>query len=230
MSSQAKSAREQILGRLLARRISAILRCNDRETARDAMKAAVAGGITVVEFTLSIPGVFGLIEEFAADPGLVVGAGTVMAPEETRRAVAAGARFIVSPALDAEVVTETQRLGAVSIPGTYTATEMLAAVRAGADMVKLFPAPPDVAGYVAALLGPMPYLKIFPTSGVTPENFVSVLRAGASGVGFVKSLFEPADLAVRDWKAIERRARAIVESLAQASGIEFKGDTPDKLS
>jgi 2-dehydro-3-deoxyphosphogluconate aldolase/(4S)-4-hydroxy-2-oxoglutarate aldolase len=98
---------------------------------------------------------------------------------------------------------------------------MMHAHRLGADFVKLFPAPANVADYVRAVLGPLPQLRIFPTAGVTLDSFVEVLRAGAAGVGFVRSLFDPEDLARRDFKSIERRAAQIVErlrSIPQASG------------
>ncbi len=187
-------------------RISAIIRTQDRQLASDAMAAAVAGGFRMVEFTLTTPGALELICEFCGNPGLLVGAGTVLTAEQAHQAVQAGARFLVSPVCDPEVIAEAKRLDVVSVPGTFTANEMLAAQRYGADVVKLFPAPADVGEYVRAIMGPLPDLKIFPTAGVAPENFLDVLQAGAFGVGFVRSLFVPADLENRDFRAIERRA------------------------
>jgi 2-dehydro-3-deoxyphosphogluconate aldolase / (4S)-4-hydroxy-2-oxoglutarate aldolase len=198
---------------MLRRRVSAILRTNDERLGAQAMQAAVAGGLRMVEFTLTTPNALRLIAEFARDERLLVGAGTVMSRAEARAAVEAGARFIVSPICDPEVIAEAQALGVVCVPGTYTPTEMIAAHRAGADFVKLFPAPADIAAYVAAVLGPLSYLRIFPTSGVTVENFVDVLRAGAAGVGFVNSLFVPSELAAGDFAAIERRAADIMRRL-----------------
>ena len=201
-----KVATLEAIGR---RRISAIIRTRSRQSAHDAMTAAVAGGFRMIEFTLTTPGALELISEFSENRDLLVGAGTVLTVDDARRAVDAGARFLVSPVCDAEVVAEAKILGAASVPGTFTATEMLAADRLGADLVKLFPAPADVPGYVRAILGPLPHLRIFPTAGVTPENFLTVLRAGAFGVGFVASLFDPAEIAGSDFRAIERRATDI---------------------
>jgi 2-dehydro-3-deoxyphosphogluconate aldolase/(4S)-4-hydroxy-2-oxoglutarate aldolase len=82
-------------------------------------------------------------------------------------------------------------------------------------MVKLFPAPADVADYIKSILGPMPELKIFPTNGVTEENFAAVMRAGAAGVGFVRALFDPEAMARRDYKGIERRARRLIGLLEE---------------
>jgi 2-dehydro-3-deoxyphosphogluconate aldolase/(4S)-4-hydroxy-2-oxoglutarate aldolase len=90
---------------------------------------------------------------------------------------------------------------------------MMAAHNAGADFIKLFPAPADIPAYIRQVVGPLPFLRLFPTAGVTPENFQAVLAAGATGVGFVSSLFTPNDLAARDFKAIETRAAAIVSKL-----------------
>jgi 2-dehydro-3-deoxyphosphogluconate aldolase/(4S)-4-hydroxy-2-oxoglutarate aldolase len=207
--------RETTLEAILERRVSAIIRAGERDLARDAMKAAVEGGFRVIEFTMTTPDALGLVEEFAADDELIVGAGTVMSPADVGRATDAGARFIVSPVCDPDVIAEGRRRDRVTIPGTFTATEMLAATRAGADMVKLFPAPADVADYIKSILGPMPELKIFPTNGVTEENFAAVMRAGAAGVGFVRALFDPEAMARRDYKGIERRARRLIGLLEE---------------
>ena len=209
--------RKEVLAEIQRRRVSAIIRTEDRQLAADAMQAAVDGGITVVEFTLTTPGAYELIAEFAGEAGLLVGAGTVMSAGQVREAVGAGAQFIVSPVCDPEVIAEASSLGAVSIAGTYTPTEMLAAHRLGADLLKLFPAPADVADYVRSILGPMPQLKLFPTAGVSVANFIGILEAGAAGVGFVRGLFDPEDMAARDFAAIRRRAAVIVERLREAA-------------
>jgi len=209
--------REQAIERILRDRVSAIIRTADRRVAADAMRAAVAGGFRLVEFTLTTPGAYELVSEFAGDDRLLVGAGTVLTVAQARDAWNAGARFLVSPVCDPAVIAAAAELGAVGIPGTFTATEMQTAHRAGADFVKLFPAPSDVPSYVSAILGPLPHLRIVPTAGVTEENFVAILEAGAAGVGFVKPLFRPRELASRDYAAIERRARRIHEHLPAAA-------------
>ncbi|NIN30714.1 MAG: hypothetical protein GTN84_05390 [Hydrogenophaga sp.] len=130
-----------LLGR---ERASAILRTDDTERAARAMEAAVRGGFRVLEFTLTVPGVFELIADFARREGVVVGAGTVLDPTEAERAVAAGARFLVSPVVDPEVIAAARGLGVASMPGTHTPTEMLHAHRAGPARrcASCFPAPP----------------------------------------------------------------------------------------
>lgn len=196
-----------LLGR---ERATAILRCADRGVAREAMSAAVRGGFRILEFTLTIPGALDLIEEFAAKPGLVVGAGTVLTEREAEETVARGARFLVSPVTDPAVIEIAARLGVAILPGTHTPTEMLAAHRAGAPLVKLFPAPGGGPAYLRSVLAPLPFLKVVPTNGVTLENAAAWLDAGAFALGWVAGLFTPEDLAARRFDAIEARARAIL--------------------
>jgi 2-dehydro-3-deoxyphosphogluconate aldolase/(4S)-4-hydroxy-2-oxoglutarate aldolase len=194
---------------------SAILRTDDQEKAALAMEAAVRGGFTVVEFTLSIPGVFELVQEFSRRPGLIVGTGTVVVEHEARQSVAAGARFLVSPVVDERVIATANELEVACMPGCHTPTEMLRAHRAGAQLCKLFPAPGDGPAWVRSVLGPMPYLKIVPTNGVDEHNASDWVAAGAFAVGFVATLFDPADIAAGRWDAIEARAR---RCLAAARG------------
>ena len=178
------------------------------------MEAAVAGGFRLVEFTLTTPGAFELIARFSERAELTVGAGTVMTLDNAREAVSAGAKFLVSPICDAEVIAEAAKLDVVSIPGTYTPTEMETAHRLGADFMKVFPAPAGGVEFIRAVRGPLPHLRLFPTAGPTPDNFIEYLDAGCAGVGFVRSLFEPADLATRNFDAIRDRATVIVRRLA----------------
>lgn len=202
---------DEFVARLAVERASAILRCPNEATARTAMEAAVAGGFRVCEFTLTIPGAIGLIREFASRRDLVVGAGTVLTVDDARAAVEAGAQFLVSPVFDPAIVSEAARLGVASIPGCATPTEMLAAHRAGATLLKLFPGQPP--SWTAQTLGPMPFLRIVPTSGVTLENCREHLAAGAFAVGFVNSLFVPSEVASRDAEAIEARARLMLAAV-----------------
>ena len=198
---------EQFTDLLRQEKASAILRTDNQEKAALAMQAAIRGGFSVCEFTLTVPGALELIQEFAKDGDVVVGAGTVLTPDDARRAVDAGASFIVSPVVDEAVIRAASELGVASFPGTYSATEMLRAHQAGATFCKLFPAPYGGPDYVRAILGPLPFLKIFPTNGVDQHNAGDWLRAGVFGVGFVASLFAPELMAKSDWEGIEQRAR-----------------------
>jgi 2-dehydro-3-deoxyphosphogluconate aldolase/(4S)-4-hydroxy-2-oxoglutarate aldolase len=197
---------KQFVDRLGRERASAILRTDNQETAARAMEAAIRGGFTIVEFTLTIPGVYDLVRDFSRRDGIVVGTGTVMDPEQARLSVEAGARFLVSPVVDEPVIEAAAQLGVASMPGTHTPTEMLRAHRAGAQLCKLFPVPAGGPAWVRSVLGPMPWLKIVPTNGVDEHNAADWIAAGVFGVGFVAPLFPADDLAGGHWDAIEARA------------------------
>jgi 2-dehydro-3-deoxyphosphogluconate aldolase/(4S)-4-hydroxy-2-oxoglutarate aldolase len=199
-------------------RVSAIIRTREQALAHDAMTAAVEGGFRMIEFTLTTPGAIDLIAQFSRRTELIVGAGTVLRKEQAREAVAAGAGFLVSPIVDPQIVAEAHALDVPCIPGAFTPTEMQAAHLAGADFVKVFPAPPGGVAYIEAVRAPLPHLKLFPTAGVTAENLADFLTAGCAGAGFVKALFDPDDMARRDWGAIRNRAGEIHQHLAAWRG------------
>jgi Entner-Doudoroff aldolase len=200
----------ELLGREKA---TAIVRWSDQENAGQAMEAAVSGGFRVVEFTLTTPGAFELIQDFSRREDLVVGAGTVMSPELARKAVDAGARFLVSPVVDREVIRTAHELAVAVMPGTHTPTEMMAAHSEGAQLLKLFPVPGAGPYYVHACLGPLPFLRIVPTNGVDEENVLEWLKAGAYAVGFASHLFDPGDVENGRWDAIEARAERILRKV-----------------
>lgn len=195
-----------VLKALDEHRCSAILRTPIAEAVRPALDAAIEGGFRIVEITLNTPGCFDHITALAQQPDLVVGAGTVLSVDHAKRARAAGAQFLVSPVIDSQVIAFARQHDLLSIPGTFTPSEMMNAHKAGADLVKLFPGPANGAAYVRACLGPMPFLKIFPTSGVDLDNVTDWLDAGSHGIGFVNTLFQPEDLAQGNFKAIRERA------------------------
>jgi 2-dehydro-3-deoxyphosphogluconate aldolase/(4S)-4-hydroxy-2-oxoglutarate aldolase len=195
-------------------RASAILRTDDADAAQKAMEAAIRGGFGICEFTLTVPRVHELIADFSRRyPEVVFGAGTVLTVEEAERSVEAGAKFLVSPVTDEAVIEAATRLGVAAMPGTHTPTEMLRAHRAGAGLQKLFPAPGIGPDFVKACLGPMPFLNIVPTHGVTEANAADWLAAGAHAIGFVAPLFDPKLIAVGDFDAIEERARRLLAAV-----------------
>ena len=194
----------ELLGREKA---SAILRTNSQEKAAQAMEAAVRGGFRIIEFTLTIPGVYDLVRDFSRRAGLVVGTGTVMDEAQAQLSVESGARFLVSPVVDEAVIAAAGELGVAAMPGTHTPTEMLRAHRAGAQLCKLFPAPAGGPAWVRSVLGPMPFLRIVPTNGVDEHNASDWIAAGVFAVGFVAPLFPADDIEAGRWDAIEERAR-----------------------
>jgi Entner-Doudoroff aldolase len=194
---------------------SAILRTTIEDAAAPAMEAALRGGFRIAEFTLTTPGALDLIGAFSRRPGIVVGAGTVLTAEQARDAVNAGAAFLVSPVVDEAVIEAALALDVAILPGTQTPTEMLRAWRAGAQVQKLFPAPGTGPDYVKACLGPMPFLRIVPTSGIDESNAARYLAAGAFAVGFTNTLFDAGDLAAGRYEAVERRARRLLDCVAR---------------
>lgn len=209
-----QESRRTVVDRMLEHRVSAIIRTQDQQLAAEAMRAAVDGGFRMVEFTLTTPGALELVRQFSADDRLVVGAGTVLTRDAARAAVAQGAKFLVSPVFDPAIVEEAARLGVGVMPGTFTPTELELAHRAGADFVKLFPAPPGGVEYILAIRAPLPHLRIFPTAGVSVDNVTDFLNAGCAGAGFVRNLFHPEDMQRRDFEAIRHRAAAITRRVA----------------
>src|ERR1700759_3214285 len=177
---------EAVLHQVREARAIAILRTNDHAIGREAMAAAVRGGFRVLEVTLGTPGAIEIIADLARDPSLLVGAGTVLTVEQARAATRAGARFLVSPVLDLDVVAEAERLGCAMIPGCATPTELWKAHRAGAPLQKLFPAPAGGPVGLRSVLAPMPFLRVIPTNGVEVENAAEWLAAGAFAVGCVR--------------------------------------------
>ncbi|MBL8725646.1 MAG: bifunctional 4-hydroxy-2-oxoglutarate aldolase/2-dehydro-3-deoxy-phosphogluconate aldolase [Planctomycetes bacterium] len=206
--------RTAVLAAFAQHRCSAILRTDDREVVRPALEAAIAGGFRIVEVTMTTPDCLEHIQALSERHGLLVGAGTVLTVDDAKAAMAAGAKFLVSPVTDPQVITFCRQHDLVSVPGTLTPTEMMQAHRAGADLVKLFPGPANGPDFVKAVRGPLPFLRIFPTSGVTEENVEQWLAAGAFGVGFVASLFDADDLRLRRFDAITARAARMVAKVA----------------
>jgi len=207
---------DQIVEAFSREKASAILRTPHGDRAMPAMRAAIAAGFRICEFTLTIPSALELINELSREEGLIVGAGTVLTVDDARRAVDAGACFLVSPVVDETVIEEAGRLGVASMPGAYTPTEMLRAHNCGASLVKLFPMPADGLAYLKAVRGPLPFLPIVPTSGVDATNVAEFLAIGAHAVGFVAPLFDPALIDQEDYGALEERGKM----LRRAAGCE----------
>lgn len=177
----------------------AVIRLPDLGDAGDLAAALVAGGIRVLEFTLSNREALTAIE--AVRPRLpnevLVGAGTVLDEESARAAMLSGAQFLVTPTVQPDVVACGVEWGVPVICGAFTPTEILQAARSGADLVKVFPAGSVGPQYIKDVLGPLPHLRLVPTGGIDLENCRQFLRAGAYTVGVGGSLVK-ADLVARN--------------------------------
>ncbi|MCF3111168.1 bifunctional 4-hydroxy-2-oxoglutarate aldolase/2-dehydro-3-deoxy-phosphogluconate aldolase [Niabella sp. CC-SYL272] len=152
--------------------------------------ALYEGGIRLLEITMNSEAPLQAIEQVADKLGdaMIIGAGTVLDAAHAADAVRAGARFILSPVVEERVIDASKRLGAVSIPGAYTATEIYTAHKAGADIVKVFPA--NSPAYIKDLRAPLPHIPLLPTGGITPENIGAYLKTGAVGFGIGSALVD----------------------------------------
>jgi 2-dehydro-3-deoxyphosphogluconate aldolase/(4S)-4-hydroxy-2-oxoglutarate aldolase len=198
--------------------VVAVIRLPRADGVLEACAALRDNGIRAVEITLTIPGAVRLVEQVVRQLGddLVVGAGTVLDAARCREVVDAGAAFVVLPGFDADVVAECRRLRVVSMPGALTPTEVMTAVRAGADVVKLFPARVATPEYVADLLGPLPGARFLPTGGIDAAGAGEYVRRGAFAVGVGGRLVDPRAVAERDTTAIGAAAREVLEAVAEA--------------
>jgi len=185
-------------------------------TLRAVAAALAAGGVTAVEITLTTPGALAAIGELTTDKGCVIGAGTVLDERAARDVIAAGARFVVSPTLDPGVMRRCRERDIPHLPGALTPTELLEAWRAGASMVKLFPASLLGPRYLREVLAPLPFVRLVPSGGVTLEGAGEWIKAGAAAVSVGGALVSASLVRNESWAELTVRARALVESVAAA--------------
>jgi 2-dehydro-3-deoxyphosphogluconate aldolase/(4S)-4-hydroxy-2-oxoglutarate aldolase len=212
--------RARTIETLVARGAVAVVRLSDAKLAYEAITAVQQGGITAIELTMTTPGALGIIEEIARwrDREVIVGAGSVLGAAAAKRAIDAGAAFVVSPVFRSAVMAEAHRQGVPVMPGAFTPTEILHAHEAGADLVKVFPADSLGPSFIKGVLGPMPFLRLMPTGGVTPDNVGEWLRAGSACVGLGGALVDQKTVDAGDMAALTARARRITAGIAAARG------------
>lgn len=163
-----------------------VLRARNAKQAHAVVQAMLAGGVTVVEVTMTVPGAVDLLKELKSEYGakLLLGSGTVTTADQAEATIEAGAEFVVSPSFHPEVIAVTKAHRKLSIPGALTPTEVITAWNAGADYVKIFPCSAmGGASYLKSLLAPFPNLKLIPTGGVTHHTAAGFLEAGARALG-----------------------------------------------
>ncbi len=210
--------KHDVVARILRTGVIAIVRLDSAESLQKVADAILEGGIDIIEFTMTTPGALDILETATAKFGdrVILGAGTVLDAESARAAVLAGARFVVSPNLNPRTVELCHRYGVVAVPGVLTPTEIVAAMEAGADLIKVFPAGSLGASFFRDLRGPLPQLRLVPTGGITPANAAEYIRAGAVAVGMGSALVSPDLVEKRDFAAISRRAADVLASIREA--------------
>jgi 2-dehydro-3-deoxyphosphogluconate aldolase/(4S)-4-hydroxy-2-oxoglutarate aldolase len=200
-----------MLERLRAARVVPVVRTRSTTHAETAVEWLRASGIRIFEITMTIPGAIALIRRLAADPDLLIGAGTVPDAATAIACLDAGARFLVAPWVDPALAEPCRQARALLMLGALTPTEVRAALAAGADVVKVFPASSAGGpGHVKALASVFPGVAFCPTGGVEPGNVAAYLAAGAAFVGMGGALVDEARIAAGDRAAIEAAARAVL--------------------
>jgi 2-dehydro-3-deoxyphosphogluconate aldolase/(4S)-4-hydroxy-2-oxoglutarate aldolase len=194
-----------------------VLRAKNAKQAHAVVEAMIAGGVTVVEVTMTVPGAVELLRELKKEhSAILLGSGTVTTAREAEATIEAGAEFVVSPSLHPDVIAATKAAGKLSIPGALTPTEVITAERAGADYIKIFPCSAmGGASYLKSLLAPFPHLKLIPTGGVTLETAESFIKAGARALGVGGDLVNLAAIDEGKPEIITEAAKAYLQVLAR---------------
>jgi 2-dehydro-3-deoxyphosphogluconate aldolase / (4S)-4-hydroxy-2-oxoglutarate aldolase len=206
-----------ILKRITEVGVVAVVRAETSEQAIEISKACIKGGLTAVEVTFTVPNALQVIEGLAKafkPSELVIGAGTVLDSETARIAILAGAKYIVSPGFNLETAKLCNRYQIPYMPGCLTITEMITAIEAGCDVIKLFPGAAFGPSYVKAVKGPLPEINIMPTGGVSLDNIKDWVNAGVVAVGVGSELTGPAKK--HDYEGVTKLAKAFVQAFKEA--------------
>ena len=207
--------KEEVRARIEELAIVPAVRAANADDALFAAEAVSRGGLPIVELTMTVPNATELIAQLVKKhPHMLVGAGTVLDLETARACLAAGAKFISSPGLDLEILEFTVKSGVISMPGALTPSEIMAAVKGGADFVKIFPCS-QVGGvdYIHALKRPFPHVAFIAAGGVNQQTAGKYLEAGATAVGIGTDLIPPRAITSREAAWIEELARRYVHTV-----------------
>ena len=214
----ARLNKQEVLARLKASGVVAILRAESPDGLIEVAQALARGGVEFVEITMTVPDALSVISQAVAALGskVVIGAGTVLDATATRAAIQAGAGYIISPAVRPAVIEVCRQQDIACMPGAMTPTEVLEAWELGGDVIKIFPA--NVAGpqFFRDLKGPYPQIALMPTGAVNRETAPQYIRAGACAVGVGGELVSKSLLAGRDFDRISQNAADLIQVVKQA--------------
>ena len=210
--------KQEIISLLTNPGIIAIVRAQQAAQVGPLFEALIAWGLNAIEITMTTPNALGAIREAREKIGdrALTGVGTVINADTCHAALEAGAEFVVTPICRPELVAIAHAAGRPIMLGAYTPTEAQTAHEAGADFVKIFPADKLGPGYIKALRGPLPHLRIVPTGGVDVPNVADFLKAGCAALGVGTALVSPKILQEADWPELTRRAAAFAAAARQA--------------
>jgi len=210
--------KKAVLERITTTGLVPVIRARSADEAAAAVAAIQKGGLSVLEITMTVPDAVALIRDVAKRaPDALVGAGTVLDAKTARECIDAGARFVVSPALDVDTIRACNEAGIAVLPGALTPTEVVTAWRAGADLVKVFPAG-SVGGpsYIKSLKAPLPQIGLVPTGGVSLQTAKAFLEAGAAALGVGADLVDLAALRAGNAALVTERAQAFLAVVREA--------------
>lgn len=198
-----------------------VVRADSPDEALQAVEAIKAGGVPILEITMTVPGAVKVIEKIADRFGgdVVLGAGTVLDPETARACILAGATFVVSPALNLATIELCKRYSVPICPGALTPTEVVTAWQAGADFVKVFPCSAmGGASYIKGLKAPLPQIELIPTGGVNLNTAAEFIRAGSSALGIGADLVDLKAIRAGNAALVTERAEQFVRIVREARG------------
>jgi len=204
------------LSHILDQKIIAIVRGAEPGAVLQMAEALWEGGIQLMEITLNSPQALAVIEELTKKMGdkMLIGAGTVLTARDAEKAIASGARFIISPIVDAATIELTRRHGVVSIPGAYTPTEIVHAYTSGGHIIKVFPASSNM-NYIKEIRGPLPHIPLMPTGGINLDNIREFKDAGAVAFGIGTALVNTKQSPTKLYmQQITKKARAFVQAIS----------------
>ena len=207
--------KDRVLGIILETKVVAVIRMSDPAKLFRVVEAVREGGVRAIEITMTTPSALEAIRSLARNrpEGSLIGAGTVVDEEAAEAVIQAGADFVVSPVTDARVIDICRRRERTVIPGAFSPTEIHAAWKAGADIVKVFPATSLGPKYIKDVLAPFPGLRLMPTGGISLENARSFVDAGACSVGIGTALLDPGAIERGEWETLSRKAGELIRSL-----------------
>jgi 2-dehydro-3-deoxyphosphogluconate aldolase/(4S)-4-hydroxy-2-oxoglutarate aldolase len=213
--------KKEVVHRMYAEGVIPVVRVANAAEAMETADALKKGGLSLIEITMTVEGALDVMKELARKyrDEIILGAGTILDAETGRQALLAGAKFVVSPVLDLELIKLCRRYGATVMPGAMTPTEILAAWSAGADLVKVFPCGQlGGAEYLKAVKGPLPQVQLVPTGGVNLQNAAAFIKAGAAALGVGGELVDKKAVAAKNFAVIEENARAYLAAVKAARG------------
>jgi len=211
--------REEVRKKIVAIGIVPVVRAASSQQAMHAAEAVCAGGIPIVEITMTVPGAIDVIAQLAKSVGkdVLVGAGTVLDADAAQRCIDAGAEFLVSPGFELATVQAAKQQGKLMMAGALTPTEVIAAWKAGSDFVKIFPCGAvGGAKYIKSLKAPLPEVPMIPTGGVNLDTAADFIRAGADALGIGGELVSAAALQSGNLDTITEAARLYVAIVREA--------------